>query len=455
MDNYYDTVIEEGRVCSFEPDMLDVRNIGIRNGKIVSLTKDPLRGKKTIRAYGKIVTPGFVDFHSHVDGRTFSAECLVRQGATTTMGGERNLQGNVIRQIEENGFLINHGFYISHSFTLRQAAGIEDPYRAATKSEIKTMVSVADQFLKQGAFGLHFGLEFVPGTSAEEIFALADMAKRRNKIVIMHLRKDGIMALDALDEAINVARKTGVRMHILHLHYMSGFGNLMQETIDRIDEANSSGCDITVDTGMYTAFPSCAGASILDSGWTKKYKEGTQISDLMVSSGIFSGTRCNQQMLDFLRAEFPNTLVIGFTFEEKAIRQILHKDYTFVSTNAADGPHYNKVGHPETAGAYPRLLRKYVRETGFISLQDALRKITILPARRFGISDKGNIAPGYDADLVIIDFDKIYDRADFVNTGDPNAPPEGIDHVLINGCHVVSEGKITNETNAGRLLTSV
>ena len=140
MRQLFDTVIEGGMVCSFEPDELTVRNIGIRGGRIEEVTAAPLIGKKRISAAGKIVAPGFIDFHSHVDGKEFSAECLLRQGATTTIGGERNLQGNVIRRIDENGFLINHGFRISHSFTLRQAAGINDPYRSGTVNEIQTMV---------------------------------------------------------------------------------------------------------------------------------------------------------------------------------------------------------------------------------------------------------------------------------------------------------------------------
>ncbi|MDO4869981.1 MAG: amidohydrolase family protein [Bacillota bacterium] len=454
MKQQYDIVIEGGLVCSFEPDQLSVRNIGIKNGKVEAISTEPLSAKTRISAFGKVVSPGFIDFHSHVDGKEFSAGCLVRQGATTTIGGERNLDGGAIRNIEENGFLINHGFYISHSFTLRQAAGIDDPYRAATPNELSTMVRLADQFLEHGAFGLHFGLEFVPGTSYEEFYTLAKVAQNRDKVALVHLRDDGVRTPGALGEAIRVAKETGVSMHILHLHYMSGFGDLMDETIRMIDDANRDGCDITVDTGMYTAFPSCAGASILDEGWTEKYKEGTQISDLMVSSGIYSGTKCNYQMLDFLREEFPNTLVIGFTFEEKAIREILQKDYTFVSTNAADGPHYDKVGHPETAGSFPRLIRKYVKETDTLSLQDAIRKITVQPARRFGLPGKGNIEIGGDADIVIFDLNRIRERADFVDRGDPNAAPDGIECVLVNGRPVILGGEMTGEYNAGRLLTS-
>ena len=452
MHDIYDLVIEGGTVYRFDPDTHGVTNLGIKDGRIMSISDKPLDGKTIINAQGMTVAPGFIDFHSHVDGKEFSAGCVLRQGATTTIGGERNLDGQIVRDIENNGFLLNHGFYISHSFTLRQAVGIEDPYRSASIRELKTMVRLAEQFLSNGAYGIHFGIEFVPGTSEDELYALSEAAKNHNKCVLVHLRNDGIYAPDALNEAISIAMKTGVKMHILHLHYMSGFGRMMKKTLDIIDDAVADGCDITVDTGLYDAFPSCAGASILDEGFTKKYRKGTKVSDMMVSSGVFAGRRCNYQMLEYLRKEFPNTLVIGFTFEEEAIKQVLKKEYTMVSTNAADGPHYNHVGHPETSGTFPRLFRKYVRESEILSMEDALRKITYQPASRFNISGKGNIKVGYDADITIFDQNKICDKAGFVDIGDPNATPEGISHVIINGKEVISDGKMTKCRSVGKLL---
>ena len=130
----------------------------------------------------------------------------------------------------------------------------------------------------------------------------------------------------------------------------------------------------------------------------------------------------------------------------------LKKDYIYVSTNAADGPHYPGIGAPEVAGTYPRLLGKYVRENRTLPLIEALRKITILPARRFGIDNVGEIKQGMNADIVIFDPDTIDDRADFIGRGRPDLPPVGIDYVIVNGEIVVDHGELTENTKAGRLI---
>ncbi len=172
MATQYDIVIQNADILTFEPDaVLKNHHVGIRDGLIAEITAHPIEGIQTIDGTGKMIVPGFIDFHSHVDGKLFSAKCLLRQGATTTIGGERNFDGSTIRKIAEDGFLINHGFYISHSFTLRKAAGIENPYREASQSEIHSMVGLAEEFLESGAFGIHFGLEFAPGTTTSEIVA--------------------------------------------------------------------------------------------------------------------------------------------------------------------------------------------------------------------------------------------------------------------------------------------
>lgn len=449
----FDLIIRNGDILTFDGGgFLKGYSLGIRNGIIASVTKLPIEGNEILDATGKMVLPGFIDFHSHVDGNMFSAECLLRQGATTTIGGERNFNGAVIRRIAENGFLINHGFYISHSFTLRKAAGVEDPYRAATKGEIKTMGLLAEEFLVSGAFGIHFGLEFAPGTSTNEIVALSRIAKAHNRIIVVHLRKDGPEALDTLAEIFDVARETGVSVHILHLTYMVGIEGLMDQALKTIERAISEGLDITADTGLYEAFPTCIGAPILDGDLSLKYGKNKSVSNIIISSGLKAGEPCDEASFAFLRDKYPNTLITAFVFDEKEIQKALVKPYVYVSTNAADGPHYENIGHPETAGTFPRLLRKYVRETGLIDLSEAIKKITLYPAERFGIAKKGRIAPGMDADLVIADYSSINDCADYIIHGNPNAPPAGISQVLVNGVLVLDEGCLNTECMAGRML---
>lgn len=447
-----DIAINGGSLCCFEPDCLKKKNIGIKKGKIIEVSDEYVDGAEVIDATGKIIAPGFIDFHSHVDGRQFSGECMVRQGATTTIGGERIFDGVRIRQIAERGFIINQGYYISHSFTLRKAVGITNPYRAATYRECLVMEEMAEEFLRNGAFGIHFGLEFVPGTDREEIVSLATAAKKYNKPIVVHSREDGYKALDSLKEIIEIAKETGVATHILHLEYMMGYEGVMEKALEMIKEAIADGADISADAGVYDAFPACIGSSILDSGWREKYREGTGYDSLVISSGVYAGEICTKELFEYLRKMLPGTLVTAFVIDEDTIAKALREPFVYVSTNGADGAHYEGAGHPETAGTFPRLIKKYVREDGQIGLVEAVKKCTYLPAKRFGIEKKGNIVKGYDGDIVIFDYDKVEDCADFMGSGDPNKPPKGIDYVLVNGQITVRNGVLEKGSNAGKFL---
>ena len=446
-----DIAINGGMVIDVLNDRIVQKNIGIRAGKIVDISGDKLYGNTEIDAAGKIISPGFIDFHSHVNGKEFSAECVLRQGATTTLGGERNFDGRTVFDIESKGFLLNQGFHVSHSFTLRPAAGIKDRYRPATAKEISLMTFLAEQFFENGAYGIHFGLEYNPGTSFEEILTIAGIAKKYNRVLLIHIRKDGQESIEALKEVIEVGRLTGVAIHILHLMYMVGFDHIMDQALDIIDAAIEEGINITADTGLYAAFPSCIGSSILDIGWEKGYGEDIGVKNLLISSGIYAGAYCDEKMFNYLKEEFPNTLVTVFVCDEAQIEKAIVKDYVFISTNAADGPHYMKIGHPETSGTFPRLISKYVVSKKTVDLVDAIKKITILPAKRFGIMNKGVIQEGADADVVIFDLDKIRDGSDYIGGGDPNGPPEGIEYIIINGEIAVMNNNILKRFS-GKLL---
>lgn len=449
-----DIAINGGMVIDVLNNKIVPKNIGILSGKIVELSNKIIHGNTEINAAGKIVSPGFIDFHSHVDGREFSAECVLRQGATTTLGGERNFDGRIVFDIESKGFLLNQGFHVSHSFTIRLAAGIKDRYRQATDKEMALMTFLAEQFFENGAYGIHLGLEYVPGTSFEEILAIARITKKYNRVLLIHIRKDGKESIEALKEVIEAGRITGVAIHILHLMYMVGFENIMDQALEIIDEAIQDGIDITADTGLYSAFPSCIGSPILDYGWEKGYGKDVGVKNLLISSGIYAGEYCDEKMFYYLKEEFPSTLVTVFACDEKQIEKAIIKNYVYISTNAADGPHYMKIGHPETSGTFPKLISKYVVSRKTIDLVDAIRKITILPAKRFGIVNKGFIQVGADADIVIFDLEKIKEGSDYIDGGDPNTPPEGIEFIIINGELAVKDNVIIKRST-GKLLKCI
>lgn len=449
----YDLVILNGTVIDVIEERFIKANIGVSEGKISVITPEGIIGRQSIDAAGKMVSPGFIDFHSHVDGGIYAAECLVRQGGTTTLGGERNLNGTVIKNIVENGFIINHGFFVSQPFVLRDAVGIKSLHVGASDKEIGAMVELAARFMEFGACGICFPLELIPGVSTKELTELSKVAKAYNKIVTIHLRKDGMEALDTLDELFEMAIKTGVKLHLLQLMYMVGIANAMPKALELIDQAYQSGIDVTADSGVYDAFTVCVGTGVFDEGWEKSYP-GKSYANLMVSSGLHAGEPCSEALFLDLRKNSPSTLITAFVGDSDAVTMALKKDYIYVSTNAVDGPFYPNSGAPEVAGTFPRLIGRHVRERQDITLMEAIKKITILPARRFGLSEIGSIEVGKNADLVIFNFDTIIDKANYINFGKPDAPPLGIDYVLVNGSVVVRTGELTTNRNSGRFVTT-
>lgn len=447
----YDLAIIGGKIIDVNQDTIENANIGIVKDRIAVITKEMISASTMIDAENLMVSPGFIDFHSHVDGNAYSGKCLVLQGGTTTLGGERNINSKNVKLIEDEGFIINQGFFVSHSFSLRNAVGITDMHRPATEKEILVMSNIAERFLMSGVFGICFGLEFVPGTSYQELLSMAKIAKEYDRPITIHLRKDGKEALKFFDEILNLAEETGVKVHILQLMYMVGIDGAMEPALKIIDKARKNHLDITADSGLYDAYSACIGTNIFDPGWEKEYKN-TTVKDLLIASGIHAGEYCTDDLFRFLRNEFPGTLVTAFVCDSEAISMALKKEYVYVSTNAADGPHYPCMGAPEVSGTYPRLIGRHVRDLKELSLLDAIKKITLLPAKRFGLNDIGSIEVGKKADIVIFDYDKIIDHADFIGRGNPDEKPNGIEAVIINGDIVVKNGELTKNLNSGKVI---
>lgn len=452
-EKIYDIVILNGTLIDVINERFTKKNIGITGEKISIITQDPILGRISVNAQGMMISPGFIDFHSHVDGNIYAAECLVRQGGTTTLGGERNLNGKIIKTIAEEGFIINHGFFVSQPFVLRDAVGIKSLYAGANDKEIAAMAELAERFMEFGACGICFPLELIPGVSKKELIEISKVAKAYNKIVTIHIRKDGIEALDAFDEIFEMAVETGVKVHLLELMYMVGMAGTMPKALALIDKARNIGIDITADSGVYDAYTVCIGTGVFDDGWERGYG-GKSYENLIISSGIHIGERCSETLFRELRKNSPSTLITSFVGDSDAVAMALKKDYIYVSTNAAEGPFYPTGGSPEVAGTFPKLIGRYVRQYNELTLMEAIKKITILPARRFNLKNIGSIEVGKNADLVLFDYHTILDKADYVNIGSPDAPPVGIHYVFVNGKIVVAKGQITSNRNCGKFVTT-
>ncbi len=451
----YDLVIENGILMDPKTEMRTIGNIGIQNGQIKVINREKLQGHQTVDASDKIVCPGFIDIHSHLHFPLHSTWCSVRQGITTVLSGNCGVSnhmpiGGFLDALEQNGYPINFATLVGHSWKLRELVGLTDPYQAADSTQIKQMVKFAQQALEEGAFGISLGLEYAPGSSREEILALAKLTARYGKLMPVHTRTDALNFAVGLREVIEIMEQTGVRMHISHLAYQYALHpEVASMAISMIDSARADGLPLSCDSGVYEAFATFVQSSVFDEGWEKRYH--CQLSDLMISSGKYAGYRCTKEIYESVRTSEKETVGTAFVGIIPDMIKLLKKPYVMVSTDAGlvDQP---GMGHPQDAGTYPRLLGTYVRDHGHLTMMEAIKKSTWLPAQQLGLPQKGYLATGADADLVVFDPNIIADKAEYVGIGKPDEPPAGIDRVIVNGQQVVIGGVAQEGCLPGKIL---
>ncbi|MHB1407608.1 MAG: N-acyl-D-amino-acid deacylase family protein [Desulfitobacteriaceae bacterium] len=438
----FDLVIKNGTLVDTERNQMTVGHIGINGGKIAAITRDEIQGKKEIDAALNIVSPGFIDIHAHIDGYLYSAQCAVLQGITTSVGGNCGFGVfNLDTFFDELGsrkFPLNQAMMIGHS-TLRQEVGMTNPYEAASKEQVKKMISLLEIAFAQGAIGLSFGLEYSPGTSFDEVLALSHIAAKYDKLVAVHTRTDSWAGIGAVKEVVRITELTGARVQVSHLVYQVGMG-MMTEALEVLNEAVEKGLNLSADSGMYHAFGTFIGSTVYNEGCLEKW--GCDYSNLFVATGKYAGQRCNREIYDELRANYKDDVVVAFACKEAEVYEALLPKYVMVSTDGAVGSPKPGTGHPQDVGTYPGFFQKMVREQGRISLLEAVRKCTLLPAHRLGLHNKGRLKLGCDADIVVFDLNRITDRSNYPGMGQPDTPPEGIDYVIVNGEVVVESEKL-------------
>ena len=460
----YDLVIKNGRLIDPESNTDAFLNIGISSGKVVAISKDVIRGKKTIDATGLVVSPGFIDVHTHVDGLLHAGRSMARMGATTAVGGncgfayipEKTDVGVFLGRIDRDGFPINHAYLVGAS-ALREWAGIE-PGEKAREYDIEKMANAAEEAIEGGAVGISFGIEYHPGTSRRELTTLFDVAYRKNSRATVHPRHTGRGfpliqpdAVTAYEELTEATKDTGASLQISHLGSQlawrsNPYDELMKRGFEVIEKARDRGFDVYGDAYPYDAWCTLAGSPnlgyFLKGGLVEylvKNRYYMDIGMLEVGSGPYKGESLTKELLRQLRDEEPGTWIIGHTMEEALIEKILKEPYVCV---ASDGVFDIETGiptHPRGAGTFPRFLRDFVTEKRYLTLIESLRKMTIMPALRFGFEDKGKISPGADADITIFDPKTISDNATYM---EPDLPPTGVDYVIVGGIPVVERGEM-------------
>lgn len=447
----HEIVIKNGTIMDPKREKTTVANIVIDGDKITDITREEVKAKKIINAKGKIVCPGFIDIHTHVDGNKDCAEGLVAMGVTTAYSGNCGMGVDNLeffyKKYEKEGFLINQIQQAGHT-TLREQVGLTDRYMAANSTQIEGMKIILESLFELGANGLSFGLEYVPGSSKEEVIELSKVAAKYGKLISIHTRTDCYEGLIALREAINIAKETGASVQISHLVYQYGMG-MAREAIKMIEDARNEGYDISVDSGLYSGFATAIGSAVFDEGCTEKW--GCDYKNIICCAGEHRGERLTKKIYEKLREEHPEYSAIGMVGNEYEVFDILDRPYVMVGTDAGTYYDNGKPGHPQDTGTYPKFFRTMVREQKRITLMDAIKRCTIIPAERLKLKNKGYIDIGKDADIVIFDKDIIEDKSEYPCFGSTETRPEGIEYVIVNG-EVVVTGKEVLDKKPGRII---
>jgi N-acyl-D-amino-acid deacylase len=504
----FDLVLRGGALLDGTGARAIERDLAIAGGRIAAIGRRLARGTEEIDARGLAVAPGFVDMHSHGDGSLADdprAESVVRQGITTIITGQDG--GSRATGAPDRSFTahfaaidaLRPAINVASMVGLGTVRGavIGDGDRPATAEEIERMRALVAAALEQGACGASSGLEYTPGAfaSPEELAAVAAPLRARRLPYATHQRNEDDRLLESIAESIAVARGAGCPLQISHLKTQGprNWGKL-DDAFRRIDEARTAGLDVTFDrypylaysTGLTNLFPVWSRdggteaflARLNDSatapriraealakveligGWNSvqitsvraeedRAAEGKRLGDYAGAAGADA----YEVATGLLRRSGGSVGMVGFAMSEENLERILAHPLAMVCTDggafATEGPARRGSPHPRALGSFPRVLGRYVRERRTLPLEDAIRKMTSLPAARVGLADRGRLMEGRAADVVVFDPATIADRATFE---EPFQYPVGFTAIIVNGVVAIRDSEHRAGPGSGRAL---
>lgn len=436
----YDLVLTGGRVIDPASKLDAIRSIGITGRRIAAISAGPLAGRVTVDVKGLVIAPGFIDLHAHGQD-PFSSRLQAQDGVTTALeleGGADDVAGWYRER--EGRAVINYGATMSHGGARGEVIRDTLPngpavvYRNARPDEIEQIAARVRAGVDQGALGIGYGIQYLPGTTRGEIVRMFRVAEERGVVNFVHDRfasvKEPGSSVEAVQELIAAAAVSGAPVHMVHVG-SSGIGQV-PEILAMIEGARKHGVDISTEVYPYTAASTDIRAAIFDPGWRERL--GVDYRDI---EWVATGERLDS--VSFYRRRAEGGPIIAHVIPEAAVDVAVAHPLVAI---ASDGVTYvNGRAHPRGAGTYARVLGRYVREKKTLSLMEAIRKMTLLPAQRLEASvpqmrNKGRIKVGADADLTIFDPARVIDRATFA---EPAVPSAGIVHVVVNGTFVVRD----------------
>ena len=499
----YDILLTGGTVVDGSGASRFTADVAIRGERTAAVARsglDPTLADRVIDVSGKAVTPGFVDNHAHIQTTIHQyplAENFTRQGITTIVASLHS--GDVPWPLDEYIAALdvapNVAFFAGHTWARRQVLGMDN--RDPSGEELQQMRDLIDQAMQQGAIGLSTGLLYVPANYAktEEVIELAKVASRYGGIYYTHMRDEGRGLLASVAEAIRIGREAEIPVQIQH-HKAMGVAQFgwSSNTLAMIDSANASGLDVRHDLYPYTA--GSTGSSVIFPPWALAGGQDSlvaRVNDPAVRPQVEEGMRDRlvnewvgddlnriqfrtvpsapefdgKTLADYAAAQgLPNTVASGIqmgielqlaggfsaiyhVMDEGDVQRIMRHPLATFQTDGDPVGYGEGFPHPRSYGAFPRVLARYVRELGVLTLEEAIHKMTRLSMDRLGQTERGSIAEGMIADLVVFDPETIQDNADYVQ---PHQFSTGIEIMIINGTLVIDGMALTGE-RPGTVLT--
>jgi N-acyl-D-amino-acid deacylase len=420
---------------------------------------------RLIEGKGQVLAPGFIDTHNHSDRgleEEPTASTQVSQGITTIAvgqdGGSRWPIAEYLKKLETNPVALNVLTFVGHA-TLRSNVMGNNTNRAATNDEIAKMKQQADQAMREGAFGLSSGLEYEVGKPAttEEVTALASVAGQYGGIYISHIRDEADKAFEAFAEALQIGRDGRVPVQISHIKLGTvGVWGRARDVVSLVTKARKRGQDVTADCYPYDAWSSTIRV-LIPSGRHDNVEDVKRGIDDVGGPTNVTVVSCRahpdfefktlEQIAQQLKVSAVEAYmlivrdggagVVCHSMKDEDIRLFYQQPWVMVSSDGGIGSR-----HPRGAGSFPRVLGQFVREKRWLTLTDAVRKMTSLPASRLGLKDRGLIKPGYKADLVLFDPATVIDSSTFEK---PLLISKGINRVFVNGIEVWNGSAVTGK----------
>ncbi len=497
----YDLVIINGRIVDGTGNPWFYGAVAIKDDRIAKVgAVDAQNAARTIDAKGQIVAPGFIDVHTHVEGslgNNPTADNFVFMGVTSLVtgncGSSSTNVGDFLARLEEQGMSVNLATLVGHGSVRREV--LKEENRQPTAEELARMREIVDRAMREGAVGMSTGLIYVPGTYAktDEVVELAKVVSQHSGIYATHMRDEGNQVVEAIQETLAIGEQAKLPVDISHFKVSSkkrwGDSRL---TARLVAEARARGQQVTVDQYLYTASSTSLNTMlpswVLEGGFEQAKKrledaamrakiksemletirrsgfkdfsyavvsgyrpdpsyEGKSISEITkLARGKTGAQEEAEQIITMYLAGSAG--MVYHKMSEKDVEHIIAQPFTMVASDSGVIQMGRGAPHPRGYGNNARALSVYVREKKIIGLEDAIRKMTSLPAATFNLWDRGLIRPGMAADLVIFDEAKVSDRATFDN---PHQYAEGFTFVIVNGKVVIAEGAHRKE-KPGRAL---